>query len=150
RDLVESAPVPRKPAARTKKASSRETAAVPTAKRDDRGKRLLDLVVMLLGARSPVSYREIREQFRAYRAENQEAGLRAFERDKADLLELGVPIRYVTPEDDDSFDEAGYVVDLRRYSLPEIHFTREEIAALVLAGSMARAALGTRYAEVVD
>jgi proteasome accessory factor B len=120
------------------------------APRDDRSKRLLDLVVMLLGARQPVPYREIKAQFRAYRTENEEAGLRAFERDKADLLELGVPLRYVTPDDDDAVDEAGYVVDLRRYRLPEVHLTPEEVAALVLAGSVARAAPGTTYDEVVD
>ncbi len=118
--------------------------------RDDRGKRLLDLVVLLLGARSPVPFREIRAQFRAYKTENEEAGLRAFERDKVDLLELGVPLRYVTPEDDDSVDEAGYVVDLRRYRLPEIHLLPDEVSALVLAGSVARAAVGTTYEEVVD
>ncbi len=120
------------------------------APRDDRSKRLLDLVVMLLGARQPVPYREIKAQFRAYRTENEEAGLRAFERDKADLLELGVPLRYVAPDEDDSVDEPGYVVDLRRYRLPEVHLTADEVAALVLAGSVARAAPGTTYAEVVD
>jgi len=118
--------------------------------REDRGKRLLDLVVMLLGARAPVPYKDIKAQFKAYRTENEEAGLRAFERDKAELLELGVPLRYVTPDEDDSVDEAGYVVELRRYRLPEIHLTAEEIAALVLAGSVARAAPGTTYDEVVD
>jgi proteasome accessory factor B len=105
---------------------------------------------MLLGARHPVPYREIRAQFRAYRTEKEDAGLRAFERDKADLVELGVPLRYVTPEDDDGIDEAGYVVDLRRYRLPEIHLTPAEVAALVLAGSVARAAAGTTYDEVVS
>jgi proteasome accessory factor B len=118
--------------------------------REDRPKRLLDLVVMLLGSRLPVTYREIRSQFRAYRTAQEEAGLRAFERDKADLLELGVPLRYVTPEDDESLDEAGYVVDLRRYRMPTIHLTPAEVAALVLAGSVARSAPGTTYAEVVD
>jgi hypothetical protein len=87
------------------------------------------LVVMLLGSRTPVPYREIRAQFRAYRTAQEEAGLRAFERDKADLLELGVPLRYITPEDDESIEEAGYVVDLRRYRLPEIHLTPAEVAA---------------------
>ncbi len=120
------------------------------AGRDDRGKRLLDLVVLLLGARSPVPFREMKQQFRAYRTEKDQAGLRAFERDKSDLLELGVPLRYVTPDEDDSVDEGGYIVDLRRYRLPEIHLTPAETAALVLAGSVARAAPGTTYAEVVD
>ena len=66
--------------------------------RGDRSKRLLDLVMILLRARAPVTYRDIREQFLAYQTLHAEAGLRAFERDKADLLELGVPIRYITPE----------------------------------------------------
>jgi proteasome accessory factor B len=118
--------------------------------RDDRGKRLLDLVVMLLGARNPVPYREIRAQFKAYRTAQEEAGLRAFERDKADLLELGVPLKYITPDEDDSIEEAGYSVDFRKYRLPEIHLTPAEVGALVLAGSVARAAPGTTYAEVVD
>ena len=118
--------------------------------REDRSKRLLDLVICLLGARAPVPYRELREQFRAYRTEQEDSGARAFERDKADLLELGVPLRYVTPEEDDSIEEAGYIVDLRRYRLPEIHLTAEEAGALVLAGAVARAAPGTTYAQVVD
>ncbi len=54
--------------------------------------------MLLLRARTPVTYREVREQFPGYQTANAEAGLRAFERDKADLLELGVPIRYITPE----------------------------------------------------
>src|SRR5215470_16538751 len=83
---------PRPTAARTAAAGAAKTADKP-AQRDDRGKRLLDLVVMLLGARQPVPYREIRAQFKAYRTAQEEAGLRAFERDKADLLELGVPLR---------------------------------------------------------
>jgi proteasome accessory factor B len=129
------------------KPSRRKTSADKS--RDDRPKRLLDLVVLLLGARSPVPFREIRDQFKAYRTTEEGSGQRAFERDKAELLELGVPLRYVTPEEDDSIEEAGYVVDLRRYRLPELRLTSDEVAALVLAGSVARAAAGT-YAEVVD
>ena len=93
------------------------------ASRGDRSKRLLDLVMILLRARTPVTYRDIREQFPAYQTLNIEAGLRAFERDKADLLELGVPIRYVTPD---------------------------EISALVLAASVAHAMPGGAYPKIVD
>jgi predicted DNA-binding transcriptional regulator YafY len=139
-----------KKTARKKTAAKATKAPKDAAVREDRPKRLLDLVVLLLGSRHPVSYREIRAQFRAYRTAQEEAGLRAFERDKADLLELGVPLRYLTPEDDESLEEAGYVVDLRRYRMPTIHLTPAEVAALVLAGSVARAAPGTTYAEVVD
>lgn len=118
--------------------------------RGDRSKRLLDLVMILLGARTPVSYREIREQFPAYQTLNAEAGLRAFERDKADLLELGVPIRYITPEEDDALEDGGYVIDLKRFKMPEVRLTPDEISALVLAASVAHAMPGGTYPKIVD
>lgn len=140
----------RKPAKAAKTAEPKKAADKGPGARDDRGKRLLDLVVMLLGARAPVPYREIKEQFRAYKTEHDEAGMRAFERDKAELLELGVPLRYVPPEEEEGLDDGGYVIDLRKYRLPEIRLTAEEISALLLAGSVARAAAGTTYGDVVD
>jgi len=118
--------------------------------RGDRSKRLLDLVMLLLRTRSPVTFREIREQFDAYKTQNAEAGLRAFERDKADLLELGVPIRYITPDEDDALEEGGYVVDLKRYRLPEVALTADEVSALVLAASVARAVPGGSTPKIVD
>ncbi|MDQ3368822.1 MAG: YafY family transcriptional regulator [Myxococcota bacterium] len=118
--------------------------------RGDRSKRLLDLVMILLGARTPVTYREIREQFPAYQTVNVEAGLRAFERDKADLLELGVPIRYITPDEDDSLEDGGYVIDLKRFKMPEVRLTPDEISALVLAASVAHAMPGGTYPKIVD
>jgi predicted DNA-binding transcriptional regulator YafY len=118
--------------------------------RGDRSKRLLDLVMLLLRARTPVTYREIREQFPGYQTHNAEAGLRAFERDKADLLELGVPIRYITPEEDDSLEDGGYVIDLKRFRLPEVRLTADEVSALVLAASVARAIPGGTYPKIVD
>lgn len=118
--------------------------------RGDRSKRLLDLVMLLLRARTPVAYREIRDQFPGYQTVNVEAGLRAFERDKADLLELGVPIRYITPEEDDSLEDGGYVIDLKRFRLPEVRLTADEVSALVLAASVARAIPGGAYPKVVD
>jgi proteasome accessory factor B len=118
--------------------------------RGDRSKRLLDMVMILLGARTPVTYREIREQFPAYQTLNIEAGLRAFERDKADLLELGVPIRYITPDEDDSLEDGGYVIDLKRFKMPEVRLTPDEISALVLAASVAHAMPGGTYPKIVD
>src|SRR5262245_56839297 len=120
------------------------------ATRGDRSKRLLDLVMILLRTRTPVTYRDIREQFSAYQTLNIEAGLRAFERDKADLLDLGVPIRYVTPDEDDSLEDGGYVIDLKRFKMPEVHLTRDEISALVLAASVAHAMPGGTYPKIVD
>ncbi|MCG8422731.1 MAG: WYL domain-containing protein [Proteobacteria bacterium] len=118
--------------------------------RSDRAKRLLDLVMLLLRARSPVAFREIREQFTSYKTSNADAGLRAFERDKAELLDLGVPIRYVTPEEDEALEEGGYIVDLKSYRMPEVKLTPDEVSALVLAASVARAVPGGSYPKIVD
>jgi proteasome accessory factor B len=120
------------------------------ASRGDRSKRLLDLVMILLRARMPVTYRDIREQFPAYQTLNSEAGLRAFERDKADLLDLGVPIRYITPDEDDALEDGGYVIDLKRFKMPEVRLTPDEISALVLAASVAHAMPGGAYPKIVD
>jgi proteasome accessory factor B len=106
--------------------------------------------MILLRARTPVTYRDIREQFPAYQTLNIEAGLRAFERDKADLLDLGVPIRYVTPDEDDSLEDGGYVIDLKRFKMPEVRLTPDEISALVLAASVAHAMPGGAYPKIVD
>lgn len=106
--------------------------------------------MILLRARTPVTYRDIREQFLAYQTLNIEAGLRAFERDKADLLELGVPIRYITPDEDDSLEDGGYVIDMKRFKMPEVRLTPDEISALVLAASVAHAMPGGAYPKIVD
>jgi proteasome accessory factor B len=137
---------------KSSKTRKRDTASRSSARspRGDRSKRLLDLVMMLLRARSPVTFREIRACFESYQTENVEAGLRAFERDKADLLELGVPIRYVTPDEDDALEEGGYVVNLKRYRLPEVRLTPDEVSALVLAASIARAVPGGSTPKIVD
>jgi proteasome accessory factor B len=106
--------------------------------------------MLLLRARAPVTFREIREQFPSYQTANVEAGLRAFERDKADLLELGVPVRYITPDEDTAVEDGGYVVELKNYRLPEVHLTPDEISALVLATSVARAVPSVGYARICD
>lgn len=106
--------------------------------------------MILLRARTPMTYREIRESFPAYQTLNIEAGLRAFERDKADLLDLGVPIRYVTPDEDDSLEDGGYVIDVKRFKMPEVRLTPDEISALVLAASVAHAMPGGAYPKIVD
>ena len=127
-----------------------KAAAEDAGSRGDRSKRLLDLVMILLRARTPVTYREIRDLFPGYQTVNVEAGLRAFERDKADLLDLGVPIRYVTPDEDDSLEDGGYVIDLKRFKMPEVRLTPDEISALVLAASVAHAMPGGSYPKIVD
>lgn len=106
---------------------------------DLRTKRLLDLVVLLLDARRPIAFAELREQFGEYRSAKPEAGQRAFERDKATLLEMGVPLRFVTAEDTaDAPAEGGYLIDRQKYRLPEVTLTADEVAVLVSTAAAAR------------
>lgn len=120
----------------------------------NRTERLLDLIALLVNARRPVPFEEIRRAFpddygdpdrdddsdghgdgESAREQRLAAARRKFERDKKDLLELGIPLEYVTPSEDDE-DEGreggGYVVDRRRAFLPSVALGREEMAALYL------------------
>jgi predicted DNA-binding transcriptional regulator YafY len=105
----------------------------------NRTERILDLVAFFLGAREPVTPGELRELFpNEYREPTREAGDRKLERDKADLLALGVPLEWVEPSGD---EPGGYRVDRRAFFLPDPKMLPEEAAALYAAGA---AALGAR------
>jgi proteasome accessory factor B len=98
--------------------------------------RLLDLAALLLKAAEPVSWREIQEQFPEDYAGKGEAAIRKFERDKADLLELGIPVRYAAGDED---LPAGYLIDKDDFYLPDLKLPPEDLALLYLAGSAALA-----------
>ncbi|HSN90301.1 MAG TPA: WYL domain-containing protein [Anaeromyxobacteraceae bacterium] len=110
-----------------------------------KAQRLLDLAAFLLRAAEPLSWREIQEQFPDdYGRGSGEAAIRKFERDKAELLELGVPVRYVTGDEDLS---AGYVIDRDEFYLPDLKLLPEDLALLYLAGSAALAKRTFPYAR---
>src|SRR6266498_2653785 len=98
--------------------------------------RLLDLAALLLKAAEPVSWRQIQEQFSEDYAGKGEAAIRKFERDKADLLELGIPVRWVGGDED---LPAGYLIDKDEFYLPDLKLPPEDLALLYLAGSAALA-----------
>ena len=103
----------------------------------ERTERLLDLVALLLDAKRPISWNELREAFKDdYGSGSLESCERKFERDKAELLELGIPLTYLKAEDD---QPEGYVVERDAYYLPEVGLTAEELAVLYAAGSAALA-----------
>jgi proteasome accessory factor B len=103
----------------------------------ERTERLLDLVALLLDAREPISWAELREHFPSdYGGISDDAAERKFERDKAELLELGLPLTYIQGDDD---RKDGYIVDRSAYYLPEANLTKEELAVLYAAGSAALA-----------
>jgi len=103
----------------------------------ERTERLLDVVAFLLDAKRPISWAELRGAFKDdYGTGSLESCERKFERDKAELLELGIPLTFVKGDDDVS---DGYVVDRNAYYLPEVPLSAEELAVLYAAGSAALA-----------
>lgn len=103
----------------------------------ERTERLLDVVALLLDAKRPITWAELKTAFKDdYGTGAPEACERKFERDKAELLELGIPLTFVKGDDEVS---DGYVVDRNAYYLPEISLSAEELAVLYAAGSAALA-----------
>jgi proteasome accessory factor B len=103
----------------------------------ERTERLLDLVALLLDAQEPLPWADIRAAFPDdYGGGSTESNERKFERDKAELLELGIPIAFVQGDED---KPDGYVIDKSSYYLPEVGLTPDELAVLYAAGSAALA-----------
>ena len=96
----------------------------------------MNLVIALLGTRQYVSAARIRETIPGYEPDDgsaraDEAFKRMFERDKAELREIGVPLETGRTS---AFDtEDGYRIARASYELPEITLTGEEAAAVGLA-----------------
>jgi predicted DNA-binding transcriptional regulator YafY len=96
----------------------------------ERLERLINLVIALRETRTPLTAADIRGRVAGYDQEDTSAFRRMFERDKADLRALGVPIDL---EVDAWGDAAGYRIDPSRYDLPEVELEPAELAALALA-----------------
>ena len=100
-----------------------------------RAERLVNLVIALLSTRQFVTAAKIRATVPGYDADDRsekadEAFKRMFERDKAELREMGVPLETGRTSVFDTED--GYRI-ARADELPEIHLTGEEAAAVGLA-----------------
>ena len=113
----------------------------------DKTERLLDLVALLLDAREPVSFAELRELFADEYGGPRAAAERKLERDKAELIQLGVPIEYVEPEKLDERELGGYRIDRKSFYLPDPNLLPEENAALYAAGAAALAAHDFPFAQ---
>lgn len=98
--------------------------------------RILNLLAFLLTAARPVTADEIRRTVAGYDHQSDEAFRRTFERDKATLRRLGVPIR-LRPTDRWEVEQ-GYVVSPDEYRMPDPDLTDEERTALWLAAQVVR------------
>lgn len=96
--------------------------------------RQLDLLLLLLSRHAPISAREMFEELPAEAYGGDPAAAeRKFSRDKADLKDLGLPIRTETDED----GVTRYTVDRDAFFLPDVPFPDTERAALFAVGAAA-------------
>lgn len=118
-----------------------------------RTERLLNLIIALLDTRSGRSKEFLRRNIPQYKnVASTEAFERTFERDKADLRDLGIPITASSSdalfEDDNT--STVYRIPKDAYSLPPVRFTTEEAAVLSLASRLwQQASLGSAAARAV-
>jgi proteasome accessory factor B len=98
--------------------------------------RLLNVTAALLETRRPLTADEIRRRIPGY-PERDDAFRRAFERDKDDLREMGIPLEVVPVEGSDP-PITGYVIPPDRYYLADPGLDPDELAALQLAAVMIR------------
>lgn len=106
------------------------------ARRTDRAERLLDLVSLFLAAAGrPVPWAELQQVFPGdYATGSAAACRRKFERDKAELLELGIPLEYRPPLPGQA---GGYVLPPDEYFLRDLRLSPDEAALLSMAGAAA-------------
>src|SRR3989475_5467699 len=106
----------------------------------DRLGRLTNLVAVLLDTRRALTVEEIVDRVPGY-PEEPDSYRRQFERDKATLREIGVPISL---ESLYAFDqETGYRIHRADYELPPLDLTDDERVALHLAVTAVRLERGT-------
>lgn len=104
-----------------------------------RAERLVNLVICLLATRQFLGAERIRHAVPGYEAADgskatDEAFKRMFERDKAELRELGIPLE--TGRNSGFDTEDGYRIRRGDYELPEIEFDADEAAAVGLAARL--------------
>ena len=101
----------------------------------DRLERLTNLIAVLLDTRRPLTLEEIVDRVPGY-PEERESYRRQFERDKATLREIGVPISLEAVH---AFEqESGYRIHREDYELPALDLTDDERVALHLAVTAVR------------
>ena len=101
----------------------------------DKFERLLNLTAALLNASQPLSANELRKRMAGAYSEDKTAFRRMFERDKADLRAIGVPIEVSTLYRLDPPVE-GYRIQEAQYAGRDLRFDPDELAVLHLATNL--------------
>ncbi|MGB9376698.1 MAG: WYL domain-containing protein [Mycobacteriales bacterium] len=108
-----------------------------------RTERLVNLVICLLSTRQFLTASRIRSIVPGYEAGSHDAFQRMFERDKAELRDLGIPLETGTNSMFDTEADAGYRIARRDYELPDIHLEPDEAAAVGLAARLWQSGLSS-------
>ena len=107
----------------------------------DRVERLTNLLALLLETARPLTLVEIAGELRGQYPDKESTRRAAFERDKAALREIGVPIESVVLTGDQA-GASGYWIDRDRYELTDLHLEPDEMRALQVAVAAVRPTRG--------
>ena len=104
----------------------------------DRVERLTNLLALLLETREPLSLVEIAAELADQYPEGQNARRASFERDKAALREIGVPIEQEIVAGGPYAGQTRYWIDRKRYELRDLSLEPDEARALQVAMAATR------------
>ncbi len=105
---------------------------------------MLNLLALLVDRNRPLTLRQVRQELGKQYPSSDEAARAAFERDKAALREMGIPIETKTLGGD-SAGEVTYWVNRSNYELSDLKLSDDERIALQLAVATVR--LGAQHGE---
>ncbi|BAN01798.1 putative proteasome accessory factor B [Ilumatobacter coccineus YM16-304] len=108
----------------------------------DRVERLTNLLALLLETQQPLPLRRIRTELAGQYPENDKAARQAFERDKAALRGIGVPIEMTVVGGDEMSGQTQYWIDRSSYELDELDLADDEMRALQVAVATVRTDAG--------
>jgi len=98
--------------------------------------RLMNLVAFLLASGEPVPFATIRKTVVGYNdLAREDAVEKRFDRDKKELREIGIPVEYVSSDEQ---GRDGYYIPRERYFHHELELTPEEASLLVVLANSAR------------
>lgn len=100
----------------------------------DPTERVTNLIALLKGVRLPLTFEQILNELGDQYPEDPSNSRATFERDKAVLRELGVPVETTVLTGEDA-GRTAYRIDPRRYELADLHLTDDERQALQLAAA---------------
>jgi proteasome accessory factor B len=104
----------------------------------ERLERLLNLVAALLNTERPLPAEELGTRVPGYPSTRTPAFKRAFERDKATLRDMGIPLEVIEVEPTNPESATGYRIRPERYELADPGLEPDEVAALHLAATQVR------------